>query len=268
MTPTVHVTGVDGLRVLPPSHPDFDALATPLLGRVAQTVLELKPMLILVSNDTQDTIVSFSMTWRVTHRSGKTSTFRSHTSFPNAVCGDGPRHRNDEPLTPGATRVEANGVVVHGWGDLDPYYDQFLPQFVTEKQQLLSWAVTLDIDVSCAIFADGTLIGTDDESWLEELFSTCVQAKQMCYRDIVTDLDAGKSVEEAFDRVARERSSPRSGHRSFSEAVADSSKTQAAADAAGWRRRHRDEDIPRLLKETIRFEPFVIRRFPRTSTLR
>jgi hypothetical protein len=262
MPPTVHIRGLDGLRVVPPSHPDFDVLAAPLLGRVSEIVLKLKPMLILVANEADDTVVSFSKTWRVTHRDGRTSRFRDHTSFPHAVCGDALRHRPDAALTPGAMRVEANGVVVHGWGNHDPFYDQFLPQFVTEKEQLLADATTLHIDVNAGIFADGTLIGPDNESWLEGLFSACIQAKQRWYRQIIAELDGGKTVDDAFgsvERVVRE-SSEQSRRQRLSKAFADVWIDMAASDAALWRRQYRDDDIPRLLRETIRLEPFVIRR--------
>jgi hypothetical protein len=37
-------------------------------------------------------------------------------------------------------------------------------------------------------------------------------------------------------------------------------KREAAADAQRWRRRYADEEIPRLLKQSIRLEPFAISR--------
>ena len=56
-------------------------------------------------------------------------------------------------MTPGTTRLEANGR------------DQFLPQFITEKKELLRDAAELVIDVNAAIFADGTLVGPGEESY-------------------------------------------------------------------------------------------------------
>jgi hypothetical protein len=35
---------------------------------------------------------------------------------------------------------------------------------------------------------------------------------------------------------------------------------QAAAEASSWHRRHADKDIPSLLKQAIRLDPFIIRR--------
>lgn len=52
----------------------------------------------------------------------------------------------------------------HRWGYLDEYYDQFLGQFVDQKDALLVDAVDLHIELNAVIFADGTLVRPDDES--------------------------------------------------------------------------------------------------------
>jgi hypothetical protein len=261
---SVHVQGLDGLRVIPSTDPQFDTLATPLLGRISEIVLKLKPMLVLVSNESNEKVVSFSKTWRVTHHDGRTSTSRDHTSFPESVCGDVCSRRQEINLAPGAIRIEAHGVVIHGWKDGDPYYDQFLPQFVEEKEQLLADAATLQIELSAAIFADGTLVGPDEGSWLEELFSTYVGAKQKWYREIIAALDSGQSVQDAFgplDRFLKESGDRRhSERRSYAESPVDFWTEVAASDAAVWRHEYADEEIPRLFREAIRVEPFVIRR--------
>ena len=263
MAPTVRVMAPDGLRVVSPTQPEFDALARPWLGRVADLALELKPMLVLVTNEAEDTVVSFSTIWRITHRDGYTTTSRCHASFPHAVCRDFLNRPHEAPLTPGTTRLEANGLVIHGWGDGDPYYDQFLPQFITEKEALLREAAELVIDVNAAIFADGTLVGSDDESWLEQLFSSCIAAKQRWYGEVIAALDEGASVQDAFapvERFVSEASEQRrSGHRRLSDTFADIWTEIAAQDAALWQHQHAKDDIPRLLR-TIRLEPFVIRR--------
>ena len=44
------------------------------------------------------------------------------------------------------------------------------------------------------------------------------------------------------------------------EKAADMWTHQAAADATRWRRRYADEDLPALLKQAIRLDPFTIRR--------
>jgi len=263
MAVPIHVHGLDGLTLLSPTDPTFDEIATPLLGRVATLALRLKPFIVIVSNVSQQTVVSFSKTWRVTHASGQTTTFRDHASFPHVVCGDALISHDLPGLAPGASRIEALGVVIHGWKDQDPYFDQFLPQFVDHNEQLMTNATDLRIELNAAIFEDGTLVGPDDDSWLRETFSAHVEGKQFWYRGIIEALDAGRSVDEAFEPVDRFlndwTSRLRAGeHPSFDDPRV-MGKREAAGDAKRWRRRVSDEEVPRLLRESIRLDPFVIR---------
>jgi hypothetical protein len=169
-------------------------------------------------------------------------------------------------MAPGVRRVEAKGLVIQGWGEGPDgeYYDQFLPQFVTEKDQILRNASELRIELNAAIFSDGTLVGPDDGSWLSELFSSSVRAKQDWYRTILTALDRGASVLEAFrplDQFVEEtRTRMRSGHHVAQENRNAIWVQQAAADAMRWRRRYADDAIPQLLREAIHLEPFLIQR--------
>ena len=265
MALSIRVTGLDafGVKLLSPTQPEFDEFARPLLGeRIADVGLRLKPMLVIVSNENVRTVVSLSLVWRVTHRDGRTTQFWGHTSFPEVICGDILLSHNPVGLETGQRRIEANGLVIHGWGYGDEYYDQFLGQFVDEKDTLLAHAVDLHIELNAVIFADGTLVGPDDQSALTDLFSTYVQAKQDWYRSIIAALDAGQSVAESFAPVERfladATNRMRAGNQVMREKSADLWKRQAAADARRWRRRYADGDIRRLLKQEIRLDPFTI----------
>jgi hypothetical protein len=166
-------------------------------------------------------------------------------------------------LETGQRRIEANGLVIHGWGNLEKYYDQFLGQFVDEKDALLADAADLQIELNAVIFADGTLIGPDDQSALTDLFSAYVKAKQDWYHGIIEALDAGQSVNDAFGPVERFLADAsariRAGHE-FATEPSDLWRQQAAGETRLWRRRYADADIPRLLKQAIRLDPFTIRR--------
>ena len=199
MALTIEVSGLDGLVITSPVSPEFDELARPLIGRVADIGLQLKPLLIVVTNESAKTVVAFSRTWRVTYP-GRLHEYRDHTSFPEAVCGDVLVSDRPASMQPGGRRVEAKGLVIQGWGEGPggEYYDQFLPQFVVEKNQMLKNATELRIELNAAIFGDGTLVGPDDDSWLSDLFSSYVSTKQYWYRTIIAALDAGASVPEAF----------------------------------------------------------------------
>jgi hypothetical protein len=208
--------------------------------------------------------VSLSLVWNITHRSGRTTQFWGHSSFPHVICGDVVLSHHPAGLATGQRRIEANGLVIQGWGHQDEYFDQFLGQFVDQKNTLLANAVNLHIELNAAIFADGLLIGADDHSTLTDLFSTYVQAKQDWYRGIIEALEAGRSVVESFAPVERfladVTNRMKAGNQLANEKPADMWILQAAAEARRWRRRYADEDIPLLLKQAIRLDPFTIRR--------
>ncbi len=267
MALSIRVDGLDayGIELLSPTRPEFDELARPLLGeRIADIGLRLKPMLVIVSNENVRTVVSLSLVWNVTHRSGRTIVFWGHTSFPDVICGDSVLSHHPAGLGTGQRRIEANGLVIHGWGHQDEYFDQFLGQFVDQKDTLLANAVELHIELNAVIFADGLLVGADDHSTLSDLFSTYVQAKQDWYRGIIEALDAGQSVAESFAPVERfledVTNRMRARNHLADENPADMWIRQAAAEARRWRRRYPDNDIPPLLKQAIRLDPFTIRR--------
>ena len=101
----------------------------------------------------------------------------------------------------------------------------------------------------------------DDESALRDLFSAYVQAKQDWYRGIIEALNAGQSAADSFAPVERflaDRTNRlRAGH-FMEEKPGDLWTHQAAAEATSWHRRHADKDIPPLLKQAIRLDPFII----------
>jgi hypothetical protein len=255
----------DGIRIIPPTHAGFDDLARPLIGRVADIGLRLKPMLAIVSNESARTVVSYSKTWTARYSGGRTSRIRSHTSFPETVCGDVLIARDRDAFPPGTRRIETASLVIQGYAQLEPYYDQFLDQFIVEKDRMLAHAEALSIALEAVIFSDGTLVGPDPEGWLGDLFSQCIAEKQAWYGEILSSLNAGASVEEAYapirafqqERQAYMRSRQPGGHRDV-----QLWKTQAAADAQRWRRSCTDEELPHLLKSAIRLEPFSLRRKP------
>jgi hypothetical protein len=265
MALSIHVSDfkADGITLTPPTHDDFDALARPLIGRAAEIGLQLKPLLFIVSNESERTVVAYSRTWSVRHEDGRTYTERGQTSFPEYVCGDVLISNNPQALPPGGRRVESAHVVIHGYGGSDPYYDQFLHQFVIQNERMFADATELRIDLDAVIFADGQIVRRGEDGWLTDLFSDYLSAKQDWYRQILDRLDAGHSVDEAFSPIRafqeEQKQQRRAGGR-FTREGLQVLKTQAAGDAARWRRKFNDDELPALLKQSIRLEPFVIRR--------
>jgi hypothetical protein len=256
---SIEVRGLDGVSLLSPSDPEFDTLAAPLLGRATALVLRLKPFLVLVQNESARTVVAFSKTLRITHAAGRVGTLQDQNIFPHVVCGDTVSGLDAPGIAPGERRIDGHGVVLYGWGNLDPYFDQFLPQFIEQKDRTLADATLLQIELDAVVFDDGTLVGADES--LRAQFSAYLEAKQHWYRHILAALDAGQSVAEAFQPLDDFRAAERRRRDQVPPPPHGPIwKGQAAADADRWRRRHAEPEIHRLLKETIRLEPFVIRR--------
>src|SRR5580704_967926 len=66
----IHVRGLEALRLISPTESNFDDLARPMIGRIADRALKLKPMLVIVVNDSPQTVVAFSHKWIVKHQDG------------------------------------------------------------------------------------------------------------------------------------------------------------------------------------------------------
>ena len=179
------------------------------------------------------------------------------------MCGDILIATDPEALPPGAKRVETASLVIQAYAQSEPYYDQFLDQFIVEKDQMIKNAEELRIELDAVIFADGRLIGNDQDGWLSDLFSEYVAQKQAWYREILSRLEAGAAVEDAYAPIRafqeQRHVRMRSG-RPLDRVDVQLWKTQAAGDAQRWRRKFTDAELPHLLRSSIRFEPFVIRR--------
>jgi hypothetical protein len=242
-----------GVTLVSPQDSQFDALARPLIGeRVADVVLQMKPMLTIAANDSDKTIVSFSVVWETTRSDGRTSRHWGHTSFPKAVCGDLTPGGDDEPFATRTRRMHATDVVIHGWAAGDAYYDQFLSQFVDRAQHAVAKATTLRIALDAVIFDDGTLIGPDRQRALQDLFGGLVSAKQARYRALLDALDEGRPAEEALrhsDKVLFMRDDWR-----------EFESQEALGEARLWAKHHAGENLAALIRSTLRLEPFEIRR--------
>ena len=58
----------------------------------------------------------------------------------------------------------------------------------------------LDISLNAAIFADGLLLGPNKQAFSTN-FAIYVDEKQKWFRRVVTDLDTGRSIDEAFETM-------------------------------------------------------------------
>jgi len=122
----------------------------------------------------------------------------------------------------------------------------------------------LQIELDAAIFDDGSLIGPDEQNVVAENFGEYVRVTQDWYQGVIDALHAGRSVEEAFSAIEQFLAEIvrhlRSGRPPGRENPLERWKHQAAADVARWRRKYPEPEIPKLLDQHIRLEPFVIHR--------
>src|SRR5262245_37261859 len=121
-----------GLTVRSPLDPQFDDLATAIMRRVAPIGLRLKPLLALLENQSNKTVVATAVTFWIQHRNGTTTTIRMQSKAPEVICGDEAILRNTSAIKPGHRSLRSTSVELNTWADTDVYFDQFLPQFVDE----------------------------------------------------------------------------------------------------------------------------------------
>jgi hypothetical protein len=249
----IQVTGLDahGVTLVSPADPAFDDLARPLLGRIADLALRLKPYLVIVSNETSVPVVAFTVAWKVSGPSGPRLVAHSQFKCPEAVCGDGSLARDDDqPILPGARRIVGNGCAV---GPQEEFYDHWIENFIQRRDQELTGATAVEVSLDAAIFADGVLVGVD-ESKLGDHFAEYVRAKQEVYRGIVDRLANSPASEDFFAPVRAMLHDPRRPP-DFRNPFA-LYPNQAAAEALGHQRR----GLRAIFKAGLRAEPFVVRR--------
>jgi hypothetical protein len=250
MSPPVTVSGLDrhGVSLVSPIDPGFDEMARPLIGSRADHVFKMKPMLVVVGNDSPRTIVAMSLTWRVSKRVGGLLQ-RTNSVFPHVVCGDQAISRMRPGVRPGEAHVIAAGCVVENLDALEGESDSWIEHFVGERDRALEGATTVAIELDAAIFDDGGLVGANQDGWLSDLFATYVAAKQDWYRTILAGLDKGQSLDEAYAPLrtfsaesirqmhARRPMDARERRRSMW-------RTQAAGEASSWLRRFPSSEVP------------------------
>jgi len=117
--PSVVVTGLDsdGLEVISPESPDFDVRARKLFSvQAANVILMLKPLLLILSNHTERTLVAFAFIWKITYSNKRTDTTMAEYKYPDAIAGTPDignvplEQRDDRPLAGGQQKLVASEV--------------------------------------------------------------------------------------------------------------------------------------------------------------
>ena len=256
MALSIEVAGLEGITVVSPASPEFNTLATALLGPLAERALRLKPYLAIVWNRSPRTVVAFTSEWiSFPNEYGATTTVRSHQKFPDAVCGPALGRTLQQGLPPGGHMVISAACNVER-ESLESGDGEWLDQFVREKDWQLATATNLRIGLDAVIFDDGLLVGPDTTG-LATGFGTHVSAKQEIYATLKKRLTECNASEDFFSPVRAMLVHPRNLSAQIFRDPVVRERSQAAAEVISWQRRTLLEQL-----KAARTEAFVIRRCP------
>ncbi len=242
----------DGVRLVSPLDPEFDGIARSLIGRQADRLLRLKPLMVALTNDTPKTVAAASVVFRVAKPVGGLVAW-TNVAFPEVAIGNlGASRRLG--IRPNESLVVALAAAMEGFDDPehDDWFRDLIDQLARERDEQLKDAQSVTIELDAVIFDDETLIGRDDDGRLASLFAVRVSAYQRWLHTIADGLAAGKSVESACVQILKFRDEVRARQGSLSgippdRMLAEIEKTNAAADIVKWRGRIGDADLPRAL---------------------
>jgi hypothetical protein len=242
-----------------PQDPTFDAIARRLLGAAASgPALDLKPFLVIVSNRSTDTVVAYQLLWKITHTNQTVEYHYTNFNDPDGVMPAILATRDEQPLARGDERLVGREF------QLDPSWTAANVQGVLlgtiqDQQAKMPRIERLDISLNAVIFADGLLVGPDTQDF-SKIFAIYVDEKQKWLRQVVGDLDAGRSINEAFETMSqvRQQVPPILPNLDWSAYY----RREAAAEIFNLRKRIGDDAVSSVFRKAIRAEPFVIRRSP------
>ena len=249
-----------GIILISPEDPKFDFEVSQIVpAQVAGVALALKPFVVIVANGSQRTIVAYSIVWRMTKKNGRKSTIILPFKYPDTLAGGADsgavsfNNQENGPVPSEGKRLVSTEIQIDSSWEDQFYLDQ-LRSFARDLKQEYAEVDQIEITLDAAIFSDGSRLGPNQSS-LDQEFMTYFESKQNLFRQIASDLDSGKSVDEAFAPLtilAANHVSPRDRPGFY--------KMLAAQEINALRRRIGDTQVRDTVRSVIRKEPFVIRR--------
>jgi hypothetical protein len=253
----MHTAGLEsaGLILTGADSPDFDDILHDVAPDLYNELLEAKPFVVVVSNISSHTVVAYSVCFRITHMTIGGLERHVHFVFPDAVAGmsanANPLPRGREVL-PGQKRVVGFGVEFCPDSDRSTvgYSLQAVANLAPDPKEL-------DIQLEAALFENGVMVSPDSMSprdlSLRDDFMGRLEADQKLYQLLVSHLDAGMSVDEAF-RAETDLPPPK-GRVERPEYQL----RQSIATARRCRQIFGDKAIGDVLRQAVRATPFVVR---------
>jgi len=83
----VHDFANVGVRLIPSTDPEFDARMAALIPEWSKLAVGLKPYLVILSNQSERTIVAYCVSFQTTDSGGRVHQRLVHFNYPNAVAG-------------------------------------------------------------------------------------------------------------------------------------------------------------------------------------
>ena len=250
-----------GIELISPDSPNFDSVVMDLLPtQTAQVALDLKPLVVIVSNQSAGEIVAYALVWKVTYKDKGTETTTVQFKYPDAIAGIADsgavalKKRDHLSILSHEKRVVAKEFEVGAWWEEEFYLSQLRSFAETQKQEVAA-AEQIEVDLDAAIFSDGLLVGPNRTDFDKE-FMTYFEAKQNLFRQIVSGLDAGRDIDEAFARLKILTANPLSLPRDRAAYY----ERSAAQEIIGLRKRIGDSAVSETFRQAIRKEPFLVHR--------
>ena len=246
------------LVFLSPDDPSFDGIARTLLGAAASgPALKLKPFLVVLANRSHATVVAYQIVWKITYTDTHEKTIAQDFNYPDGVIAI-PSRAGDLPFAPEEQRLIGREF------QLDPSWADetvlgVLLQAIQDQEAEMPRVERLDINLDAALFVDGLLVGPDVHG-LSKRFAVYVDEKEKWIRQVVSDWDAGRSIDEAFETMSELKGQPFRMYPGPRADVPAFYRRQTAAEIFGVRKRIGDAAVPSVFRKAIRTEPFAIHR--------
>jgi hypothetical protein len=247
MNPTVTVdeTPLNGVRLIAPTAPGFDARVQALIPSFATIALQLQPVLVIVDNASPHTVVAYTIRfdfyWGT---SSKTDYLQS--KFPDAVANSrlswAPFGRGLE-LHPGEAAVMADTFQIE-----PDAKNQWLSDYVKALQKDLHGRTKLTIQLDAVLLDNGELSGTDS-SGLAEAFTTFLVAKQALYRSVLDALARDHDTTSVLTRLKTEMANTTITPKSID-------RQMAIQQLLSWIHRHPQADVRSVLQTALLAAPF------------
>lgn len=242
-----------GVEIIAPGDPRFDQEARQIVGAKLDLVKTLSPLLMLIKNNSQHSIVAYSPEWDLM-RGAEEIPFVALRTFPMAISGPECDALYDRPIRPGEERLEGMKSEVGNHPD-DASTD------AKYQAEDLAGVTSVKAHLDAVIFDDGTIVGPDRHD-LSGKFVPYVEDHQSLYRTILASLHAGEPAEKLYDSLEQKR------RQEFHESTIANptwnsmkmEKLLAEQDVLGAWRDHSNSNSLAHFSRCLRMPPFTVAR--------